>query len=120
MDALSALMSDSTKWEDPATIASLHETGQAMLDELPAVTAYYETMAGQAKDPEVQAAIRAMEDLYAKYFAGMAQSALTAPDVMTFATGFRRPHRERGYDGLMSDATDAANVVATYASANCT
>jgi hypothetical protein len=117
---LSAAVSDSTKWEDPATIASLHETGQAMLDKIPAVTSYFETASGQAKDPEVAAALLSMGDLYGTYFKNWAQSAVDATDVMGFAMGFLDLTASDEMTGVMSEATDAAYTVSGYATANCT
>jgi hypothetical protein len=118
-DKLSAAISDSASWDDPATVTALHETGQAMLDKIPAVTSYYETASGQATDPEVAAALLSMSDLYGKYFASWAQSAVDATDVMSFATGFLNLTSSDDMTSVMSDATDAASTVSSYASAHC-
>jgi hypothetical protein len=116
---INAVISDSEKWDAPATVATLNETGQAMLDKIPAVTAYFETAASQADDPEVAAALVSMGDLYGTYFKNWAQAAVDATDVMSFAMGFLELTSTDEMTAVMSDATDAASTVSAYASANC-
>lgn len=119
-DELSSLMDDETAWSDPATVAKLHDAGQLMLDEIPAVTDYYEAAADSVDDPEVASALRALGDLYGVYWRAMAEAAVNADDVMSYALSFGSAMGDEDMAQIMSDGTEAAFTVGNYAMTHCT
>lgn len=119
-DQLSAVLDDQAVWNDPATVTGLHDAGQLMLDEIPAVTDYYKAAAATADDPEVSDALLAMGDLYDVYFRSMAQAAVDANDIMSFALGFGTAMGDEDLSRVLSDGTEAALTVADYGRTHCT
>ncbi len=119
-DRLSAILDDESMWNDPATMAELHDAGQVLLDEIPAVTDYYEAAADTVDDPEVSAALLALGDLYGVYFRAWAEAAVNANDVMSYAISFGSSMGDENMSQILSDGTEAAFTVGNYAMTHCT
>ncbi len=118
-DQLSDVLDDQSTWNDPATIAELHDAGQFMLDEIPAVTDYYEAAAATVDDAEVSAALLALGDLYDVYFRAMAEAAVNANDVMGYALSFGSAMGDEDMSQVLADGTAAAFTVGQYGMTHC-
>ncbi len=116
---LDALLGDASAWNDPATVAAIHDAGQLMLDKIPAVTAYYTTAADTADDPDVSAALLALGDLYDVYFRALAQAAVDADSMMDYSMSVATALGDEDVSRTLTNGSAASITLGNYALKHC-
>lgn len=118
-DQLSSLLDDSSKYSDPETIATMHETGARLLAVGGDSANYYYQIAAAADDPAVAEAFTGLGDLMSALYSSLGQAAVDATSVEDYMTGFLTIFSSEEVTNLSTLSTDWTTVISDYSVTAC-